>query len=111
MASQWQWAISVFVPKQQASDDIIQFRSTALLNIEVKVFFSILAKRMANFLTTNNYIDTSCQKAGLPGFTGCIEHATIIWEEIQKAKKEKADLHVVWLNLANAYAFRATQAD
>ena len=27
----------------------------------------------------------------------------MIWGQIQRAKQEKIDLHVVWLDLANAY--------
>lgn len=27
----------------------------------------------------------------------------MIWEQIQKAKREKGDLHVIWLDLTNAY--------
>ncbi|KAJ8395939.1 hypothetical protein AAFF_G00026470 [Aldrovandia affinis] len=27
----------------------------------------------------------------------------MIWEQIQRAKRERSDLHVVWLDLANAY--------
>lgn len=51
----------------------------------------------------NNYIDTSSQKAGLPGFPGCVEHTSMIWEQIQSSKREKKDLYVVWLDWANAY--------
>ena len=43
------------------------------------------------------------QKAGIPGIPGCVEHAYAIWDAIQKAKKDKEDLDVVWLDLANAY--------
>lgn len=32
-----------------------------------------------------------------------LEHANIIWHQIQTAKKEKKDLHVVFLDLANAF--------
>ncbi len=63
----------------------------------------MLARRMTTYLLENGYIDTNCQKAGVPGFSGCVKHATMIWNQIQKAKREKTDLHVVWLNLANAY--------
>lgn len=34
---------------------------------------------------------------------GCIEHSSMIWEAIQQAKKNRLDLHVIWLDLANAY--------
>ena len=101
--AEWQEAVGIFIPKEQNSSNISQFRTIALLNVEGKVFFSVLARRMTSFLSTNGYIDTSCQKAGLPGFPGCVEHASVIWEQIQRAKREKSDLHVVWLDLANAY--------
>ncbi|KAF7648493.1 hypothetical protein LDENG_00156240 [Lucifuga dentata] len=58
---------------------------------------------MAKYFLLNKYIDTSCQKAGVPGFPGCVEHSAMIWEQIQTTKREKSDLHVVWLDLANAY--------
>ena len=101
--SEWQRAVTIFIPKEQNSSMISQFRSIALLNVEGKIFFSILARRLTNYLTSNAYIDTSCQKAGVPGFPGCVEHSAVIWEQIQRAKRERGDLHVVWLDLANAY--------
>lgn len=73
------------------------------MNVEGKIFFTVVAKRMTNYLLANNYIDTSCQKAGVPGFPGCVEHSAMIWEQIQTAKCKKTDLHVVWLDLENAY--------
>lgn len=30
----------------------------------------------------NSYIDVSCQKEGIPGFTGCVEHSAMIREQI-----------------------------
>lgn len=101
--SEWQRAVAVFIPKEANSTEIGQFRNIALLNVEGKIFFSVLAKRMTNYLLHNNYIDTNCQKAGVPGFPGCVEHSTMIWDQIQRAKRDKTDLHVIWLDLANAY--------
>ncbi len=101
--SEWQRAVAVSIPKQQNAKTIEQFRSIALLNVEGKIFFSVMARRMTTYLTENNYINTSCQKAGIPGFPGCVEHASMIWEQIQTTKREKKDLHVIWLDLANAY--------
>ncbi|KAG1932793.1 hypothetical protein F2P79_020826 [Pimephales promelas] len=101
--SEWQRAVAVFIPKETNSKDISQFRNIALLNVEGKIFFSVLARRMTNYLLKNGYVDTNCQKAGVPGFPGCVEHSTMIWDQIQKAKREKTDLHVIWLDLANAY--------
>lgn len=50
----------------------------------------------------NGFIDTSVQKAGIPGFPGCLEHAQMIWNSIRTAKQDKRELHVVWIDLANA---------
>ncbi len=100
---EWQEAVGIFIPKKRNSTTINQFRSIALLNVECKQFFSVLARRMTRFLSSNHYIDTSFQKAGFSGFPGCIEHISIIWEQIQRASREKSELHVVWLDLANAY--------
>ena len=63
----------------------------------------ILARRTMKFLQANKYINEEVQKAGLPGVPGCIEHVSTIWSAIQDAKKDKTDLSVVWLDLANAY--------
>ena len=54
-------------------------------------------------LSCNNLIDTVVQKAGICGCSGCLEHASIIWHQIQTAKTEKRTLHVVFLNLASAF--------
>ncbi|KAJ8341252.1 hypothetical protein SKAU_G00335430 [Synaphobranchus kaupii] len=49
--SEWQRAVTVFIPKEQNSNSISQFRSIALLNVEGKIFFSIMAKRLTSYLT------------------------------------------------------------
>ncbi|XP_060067872.1 uncharacterized protein LOC132548065 [Ylistrum balloti] len=58
---------------------------------------------MTAYMTKNQYVDTSVQKGGVPGFSGCIEHTSVISQLIQEAKVNKTDLTVVWLDQANAY--------
>ncbi|KAI3364895.1 hypothetical protein L3Q82_001079 [Scortum barcoo] len=101
--SSWCKAVTTFIPKEKESQNLSQFRGIALLNVEGKIFISILARCLTNFLLANNYINTSCQTAGVPGFPGCVEHTAMIWEQIQRARHSKSDLHVVWLDLANAF--------
>ena len=86
----------------KASDQVRQ-RLISLLNVEGKVFFGVLAKRMVDFLIANGLVDTAVQEAGVPGFPGCVEHCSMIWNTIQVAKAKKRDLSVMWLDLANAY--------
>ena len=99
----WQRAGGVLIPKEKDAADISQFRHISLLNVEGKIFFSVVAHRLAVYLDRNEYIDTTVQKAGIPGFSGCLEHTNMIWHQIQAAKKEGRDLHVVFLDLANAF--------
>ena len=75
----------------------------SLLNVKGKIFFGVLAHRMTIFLMSNHYINTSVQKAGILGFPGCLEHSQMIWNSILSARRDKTELHVIWLDLANAY--------
>lgn len=79
---EWQQATGVFNPKEHISHDITQFRSIALLNVEEKIFFAILATRFILFLMRNTFIDTSCQKAKILGFLRCIKNSFMILEHI-----------------------------
>ena len=99
----WKEAEGIFTPKEQNSKNVNQFRTISLLNVEGKIFFAILARRLISFLTANKYINTSVQKGGVPGFSGCVEHTSAITQLIREAKAGKKDLTVVWLDLANAY--------
>ena len=103
ISGQWMTADGVYIPKEQNSSDISQFRPISLLNVEGKIFFSVMAARLTKYLMENKYLDVSVQKGGIPGVAGCVEHATMIWDAIQRAKTEKRELDVVWLDLANAY--------
>ena len=100
---QWMCAEGVYIPKEQNSTEINQFRPISLLNVEGKIFFSVMASRLTRYLVENGYVDTKVQKGGIPGVPGCLEHATMIWEAIQRAKTNKLNLDVIWLDLANAY--------
>ena len=56
---------------------------TSLLNVVGKIFFSVVAHRLAGYLQRNELIDTSIQKADISGYSSCLEHASIIWHQIQ----------------------------
>ena len=103
MSRDWNVANGVYIPKEQNSSDIGQFRPISLLNVEGKMFFAVLAKRLTKYLLSNGYVDSAVQKGGIPGVPGCLEHASMIWDAIQRVKSCKGDLHVVWLDLVNAY--------
>ncbi|XP_068595260.1 retrovirus-related Pol polyprotein from type-1 retrotransposable element R2 [Brachionichthys hirsutus] len=99
----WKRAEGCFVPKEKDSSEISQFRTISLLSVEGKIFFSVLARRITTFMVKNKYIDTSIQKGGIPGFSGCLEHTGILSQLIREAKESKGNRTVIWLDLANAY--------
>ena len=103
LVEEWCMAEGVYLPKEANAEQINQFRPISVLCVAGKIYMGILAKRTVAYLQSNGYVDESVQKAGVPGIPGCVEHAFTIWEEIQDAKREKEDLNVVWLDLANAY--------
>ena len=101
--NEWKKAEGVYIPKEKDSKGLNQFRPISLLNVEGKIFFSIMASRLTEFVMSNQYVDISVQNGGIPGVPGCIEHTSMIWEAIQRAKRSRLSLYVVWLDLANAY--------
>ncbi|XP_060608354.1 uncharacterized protein LOC132760383 [Ruditapes philippinarum] len=58
---------------------------------------------MTTNMIENKYIDTSVQKGGIPGFSGCVEHTSALTQLLHEARINQKDLTVVWLDLANAY--------
>ena len=103
IAENWGLAYRIQIPKEKDSRKIDQFQPISLLNVEGKIFFGVTAKRMTRFVINNGYVNTSIQKAAVPGFPGCIEHTTMLWDRIKIAKNNKTKLHVIWLDLENAY--------
>ena len=103
MLEVWKQAEGCFVPKEKDSKTIGHFRTISLLNVEEKIFLSVQAKRLSEYMVSNKYINTSIQKAGIQGFSGCVEHICILSQLIKEAKVDKKYLTVVWLDLANTY--------
>ena len=56
------------------------------------------------FQLNNGYVNTSIQKAGIPGYPGCSEYTAMLWDRIKTARNNKsAELQILWLDLENAY--------
>ncbi|XP_051969484.1 LOW QUALITY PROTEIN: uncharacterized protein LOC127634119 [Xyrauchen texanus] len=100
---QWRVAEGVWIPKEENSKKIDQFRIISLLCIEAKIFFSAVSNRLSTFLSKNRFIDTSVQKGGIAGMSGCLEHTGVVTQLIREARENKGNLSVLWLDMANAY--------
>ena len=102
---QWRMASEVYIPKNKNPDstNINDFRPISLLNVEGKLFFSLVSKRIENHIFRNYIIDKSVQKGCMERVTGCWEHMSVVWNELKSSKKENLDLSAIWLDIANAY--------
>lgn len=93
----------MWITKKENSKNISQFTIISLLSVKGKIFFSILSQRLTEL--ENSYINTSVQKGGIPGVSGCLEHTGVVTQLIREAREGKGDLTVLWLDLANVYGF------
>lgn len=75
----------------------------SLLDVEDKIFFSILAKRLTKFLKINRYIDTSVEKGGIAIIPDCLELTIVVSQQPREGKENRGNLVNLWLDLANAY--------
>lgn len=87
ISDEWKQAEGIFMPKEKNSRDPKQFRLISLL-------------RERSYLPPWPKDMLQCRKEI---FRASIEHATMIWEAIQRAKQNRLSHFDVWLVLANAY--------
>ena len=103
---QWRLASEVFIPKKKPPcvSKIEDFRPITLLNVEGKLFFSLIAKRLeTHIINQNKFINTSLQKGCIAKVPGCCEHMSLVWQELKSTKSDKKNISAVWLDIANAY--------
>ena len=103
ISKSWRNAEGIFIPKDNGATSVEKFRTVSLLNVEGKLYFAIKADRLLKFILTNDYIDTSIQKGGVPAVSGCLEHTAVLSQLIREAKAGRGNLVVTWLDIANAY--------
>ena len=86
----WDKQMESTYKKKKDSRKLDQFRPISLLNVEGKIFFVVIAKRIRRFMIYYGYVNILKQKAGIPGFPGCIEHTTMLWDRIKTVKNKKS---------------------
>ena len=87
--------VEQWIPKEEGSKSLDQFRIISLLNTESKIFFLLLSRRLSDFIRGNGYIDTSVQKGGVAGMPSCLEHTEVLTQLLREAKESKGDLTVL----------------
>ena len=104
---QWQSAQEmIYIPKVSSPSEnkLSDLRPIALLNVEGKLFFSLVSKHLeAHLIHNNKFIDNSIQKGCMDKIPGCWEHLSKVWHTLKEARAKKSNLAVIWLDIANAY--------
>ena len=103
---QWRAVSEVYILRVKPPNPSVikDFRPIALLNVEGKLFFSLISLRMEDHLIKQNLlIDKSIQKGFMERVPGCWEHMSSVWSALKEASVSKATLAAIWLDIANAY--------
>ena len=87
-----------------SENKLSDFRPIALLNVECKLFFSLVSKCLETHLIhKNKFIRKSIQKGSRKKIPGYWEHLCMVWHALKGASVQKSNLAIVWLDIANAY--------
>jgi hypothetical protein len=92
------------IPKDPAHlNDPSLFRPIACLNVENKILWAVVGQTLLSYLLENGYLKDRTQKGFLPNVAGCIEHSATLAEAIRDARRNKKNIVINWLDLANAF--------
>lgn len=94
----WKQGVIKLIPKVAAEEEPhtpANFRPIALTSCVGKLYTTMLKTRWLKFTTSNNYMDTSVQKAFLPGVPGCLEHYEKLLSIIKDVHSKHRALAVV----------------
>ena len=98
----WSAASIQLLAKSSKLTEPSEFRPIALTNTIGKIFFAVIAKRLEQFMSKNNYI-SHVQKGFKANTPGCLEHSFAMFEALLDAKANQRQIVISWLDLKNAY--------
>ena len=100
---QWRVGEAILIPKTEDLSNPALFRNITKTNTSGKLNMGLLADKMLDYMTENNYIDKTVQKGFMKKTPGCLEHTQALMEELKDAKSHRRQIYVVWVDLMNAY--------
>ena len=95
---QWRSAQEIHIPKvsNPSENKLSDFRPIALLNVEGKLFFSLVSKRLETHLIHNNkFINNSIQKGCMEKIPGCWEHLSMVRHALKEARAQNSSCYMV----------------
>ena len=84
-----------YIPKtdQPSPSKIENFRPVALLNVEGKLSFSFISKRLEKHIIANNkLINASVQKGCMEEVPSCCEHMFLVWGALKETRCNKLNV-------------------
>ena len=83
---QWQSAREIYIPKSKTPPGnlISDFQPIAFLNVEGKLFFSLISKRLESH-ENNKIINLYFQKGCIKKVPGCCKRLSIVWSVLKEA--------------------------
>ena len=85
---QWRSAKEIYIPKVNppTAHNTSDFRPIALLNVEGKLFFSLVSRHLEKHLiNSNKVISKSVQKGCMEKVLWCWEHISMAWAALKEA--------------------------
>ena len=99
----WEVSKSILIYKRGPKATMENFRRIGLSNVMGKVYHALLSRDLTDYLTSNNIIDKTLQKAFIPGVDGCREHTLVNAELVKDARKKNHSLYLTSLDLRDAF--------
>ena len=90
-------------PRKGDSEDTTNFFMIALTGCIGKTYHLLLNAKLTDYLVKNNFVDSTMQKAFLPGINGCIEHNAALEEIIKDARNKNLTVHMTFFDLEDAF--------
>lgn len=94
---------TILIHKGGDTNEPSNFRMIALTSCLIKPLHLIMARKLENFLVSNEYLDPKVQKGFMSKISGCIEHTTVPQELLPDAKFKKKTIHITAFDLQHAF--------
>jgi len=99
----WKRGVTILIYKKGDTADPANFRPITLQPVWYKIFASVYATAMSDFLTKHNYIEQNQQKGFWKGIDGVSEHTEMLAHLLKTAKREQRSITIALLDLKNAF--------
>ncbi|GFU42034.1 retrovirus-related Pol polyprotein from type-2 retrotransposable element R2DM [Nephila pilipes] len=97
----WKKSDTILIHKKGATDDVSNWRPIALSNTIYKLFSKCLARKLADWCSSNNCLSSS--QKGFTPFDGVFEHNFVISQHLEDAHRLKRDSFACWVDISNAF--------